>query len=191
MEETHMKVFYSTVAIAMISMFLLFFAGCEDTWHPEEPVGTYTITFDLNGGTGMVPPPIRVIAGEATPLPHSNVISKVGHVFVGWITIVGYGGIYNVGAYYTPPRDWTLYAEWEPETAYNLVPFTVIFDSNGGSAINSQIVVYNHDVRQPPDPVLDGYVFSGWYIERDFSGSPYNFSARVTANTTLYARWLR
>ncbi len=68
--------------------------------------------------------------------------------------------------------------------------YDVIFDMQGhGSAIDKQTVKTGETVSVPAAPVADGYVFKGWYKESTFT-TPWNFDTdKVTANTTLYAKW--
>ncbi len=69
------------------------------------------------------------------------------------------------------------------------VNYTVTFDSNGGSAVDSASVVNGRPVKAPADPERDGHVFIGWYTDKNAT-TPYVFSSSsVTANTTLYAGW--
>lgn len=42
---------------------------------------------------------------------------------------------------------------------------------------------------RPDDPTRTGYTFAEWYASADYSGEPYDFTAPVTADTTLYAKW--
>ena len=63
--------------------------------------------------------------------------------------------------------------------------YTVTFDTNGGSAVESQTVAYGGQAAAPAAPAKPGYTFAGW--ERD--GKAYDFTAPVTANMTLTARW--
>ncbi len=45
--------------------------------------------------------------------------------------------------------------------------FTVTFDTNGGSQIENQKVMHGQLVNVENDPVKEGYVFTGWYSDRD------------------------
>lgn len=73
---------------------------------------------------------------------------------------------------------------------YKQVKYSVTFD-NGEST--SEVSVTNGAlVRKPADPVKDGYKFVGWYKTSDFSGKPFAFDTEVvTANITLYAKWVQ
>lgn len=65
------------------------------------------------------------------------------------------------------------------------VMYTVTFDSNGGSEVASAEVRENTAVNKPEDPVYDGYLFQGWYL----NGKEYDFAVPVTRSFTLKAEW--
>lgn len=63
--------------------------------------------------------------------------------------------------------------------------FTVIFDSDGGSVVQTQTVDKDGKANKPADPTKDGFTFKGWN-----NGSvPYDFSTSVIADLTLKAIW--
>jgi uncharacterized repeat protein (TIGR02543 family) len=67
---------------------------------------------------------------------------------------------------------------------------TVTFDSNGGSPVSSQIVPDGSTATQPtPAPTRTGYTFVEWSSDIGLT-SAFNFSSPITADTTLYAKWL-
>lgn len=67
--------------------------------------------------------------------------------------------------------------------------YTVTFNSNGGSAVTSQIVDAGGKVVEPDDPTKSDYVFDGWYADSEFT-TPWVFNTdTVSANITLYAKW--
>jgi uncharacterized repeat protein (TIGR02543 family) len=41
----------------------------------------------------------------------------------------------------------------------------------------------------PEEPVKSGYVFGGWYTQRNGGGSRFTDDTDVTENMTVYARW--
>ena len=63
--------------------------------------------------------------------------------------------------------------------------YTVIFNSDGGSAVSNQIVKKGDTVPQPADPVKEGYTFLGWYYGDD----KWNFSNSINGDITLTAKW--
>lgn len=81
----------------------------------------------------------------------------------------------------TPVTGKTYYAKWV---------YTVSFDTNGhGEQPESTVVDVDAAIDGDKLPVLkaDGWVFDGWYTK---SGMKYTDTDRkITANTTLYAKW--
>jgi len=63
--------------------------------------------------------------------------------------------------------------------------FTVTFDSNGGSSVESQVVEKGDMAVEPTEPTREGYDFEGWYLGEEV----YDFSAEVTKDITLKAEW--
>jgi len=66
--------------------------------------------------------------------------------------------------------------------------YTVTFDCDGGSEIEDQEIMAGGMVTIPSDPVLEGYVFMGWYSDYDYE-EEYDFTAPVTEDHTIYAKW--
>ncbi len=63
--------------------------------------------------------------------------------------------------------------------------YTVTFDSNGGSEVASVKVKENDKVEKPEDPTREGYVFGGWYYNKEL----YDFETPVKQDMTLEAGW--
>jgi len=66
--------------------------------------------------------------------------------------------------------------------------YIVSYNSGGGNSVGSEIIVAGGAARQPSDPAKDGCTFAGWYTDSTLSAA-YDFTASVTANITLYAKW--
>ena len=66
----------------------------------------------------------------------------------------------------------------------------VKFDAQGGSATGDQTPASGSTVAKPADPTRDGYTFAGWYTDEACTKA-YDFSAAVTADMTLYAKWTK
>ena len=64
----------------------------------------------------------------------------------------------------------------------------VIFNSTGGSAVETQQVAENEKAMKPADPTRDGYKFAGWYSD-DGLMKVYDFDSPVTKELILYAKW--
>ena len=70
--------------------------------------------------------------------------------------------------------------------------YTVTFESNGGTAVEAQIVEGGSVAVFPGVPTRSGYAFAGWYLdknEQDLSNH-YDFNTPVTDNLVLYALWI-
>lgn len=70
--------------------------------------------------------------------------------------------------------------------------YTVTFDSNGGSIVDSVNVSSGGTVEMPENPINTGYIFAGWYKDESFS-EIFTFGAdgdKITRDTTLYAQWI-
>ena len=66
--------------------------------------------------------------------------------------------------------------------------YIILFESNGGSSVNSQTVKKGEKVTRPTEPTKSGYSFGGWYTDSECT-SMYNFDNIVTGGMTLYAKW--
>lgn len=69
-----------------------------------------------------------------------------------------------------------------------LARFTVRFETNGAAAVKSQTVLKGGKAAAPNVPERNGYEFGGWYLDAGFTKA-YDFTAKVTENITLYAKW--
>jgi len=67
----------------------------------------------------------------------------------------------------------------------NTTSYSVTFDSQGGSLVESQKVSVNGFAVRPVDPTKENMVFDGWYL----NGQLYDFSTPVTQNLILVAMW--
>lgn len=78
-------------------------------------------------------------------------------------------------------------------TPYDVPGYTVNFDSQGGSTVDSMTISEDTPIgseNAPTDPTRADYRFTGWYKEANCT-TPWNMDKdKVTANpTTLYAGW--
>ena len=137
----------------------------------------YTVTFNTNGGSLI--PSQSVEHNQAAEEPASP--AKSGNTFVGWYLDSDLTAAFDFSTPVT--SDLTLYAKWSP------IKYTVTFESNGGSKIDSQQIEYGKTVTQPQNPTRFGLNFAGWYTDIQCT-KLYYFSTPVTADVTLYAKWL-
>lgn len=68
--------------------------------------------------------------------------------------------------------------------------FTVKFDTDGGSYVESVKLKYSDTVPECEPPVKEGYTFGGWYTDRGFTEEWENDDT-VSGSMTLYAKWVK
>lgn len=155
-------------------------------WNEDQTPGTYyTVIFDSNGGSSV--PSQRVMAGGTVTRPADPV--KEGCTFNGWFLANKQFKFGNDGDKVT--ENITLYAKWI-ETTPAPSGYTVTFNSNGGSAVESIHASSDGTVNMPENPTKEGYVFAGWFKDEAFT-EIFTFGAdgdKITKDTTLYAQWI-
>ena len=80
------------------------------------------------------------------------------------------------------------YEEWLCNISNGqLNTFTIVFNTNGGTIIDDQIVNLGDKIVKPNDPIKDGYTFLGWY----YNDEEWSFSENiVNKDITLEASWI-
>ncbi len=80
--------------------------------------------------------------------------------------------------------DLILYGKWIP------VEYTVTYDSNDGTAVEPQDVVYPNTATEPDAPTKDSFLFDAWYIDDGAFEYPVDFATWIPlADVTIYANW--
>ena len=139
---------------------------------------TYTVSYNLNGGTGSIAGQTKthntnLTLTTAKPTGKSFTVTynanggtvstsskTVSQSFTNWNTAAnGSGTTYNAGATYSANANVTLYAQYA-----------------------------NPSIGSLPTPTRSGYTFDGWYTAAN-GGTKITDSTKVTANTTVYAHW--
>ncbi len=68
--------------------------------------------------------------------------------------------------------------------------YTIIFNTNGGSAVPMILARYNAPLTAPAPPAKSGYDFAGWYTDNTFT-TPYLIPATMpNTDTMVYAKWV-
>lgn len=141
-------------------------------------VTTHTVTFKSDSETTY-----DVVVKEGNTVGKPENPTKEGYVFDGWYTDANCTNE-NVYDFNTPVNeDITLYAKW-------LAEYTVSFDTDGGSTVESQTVVTGNKATKPAvNPTKDGYNFKGWYKDSAYTNEFDFENDTITDNTTIYARF--
>ena len=137
----------------------------------------YTVTFDPDNGEAATV--ISDIAYNATvTLPTAP--TKTGFMFAGWFYTEG--GVEKEFTAATPVTDnITAKAKWT--TAL----YTVIFKNGADEYHKIENIPYDTTVTLPTAPIKTGFTFGGWFDEH---GIEFTDTTQVTANITVYAKWI-
>lgn len=65
----------------------------------------------------------------------------------------------------------------------------VSFESNKGTAVNSQEVAIGNLITEPQNPTRTNYTFIGWYTTSNFTEAWDFANDTVSVDITLYAKW--
>jgi uncharacterized repeat protein (TIGR02543 family) len=143
------------------------------------------VSFDLNGAEGTAPATQVVIEGGKATTPVIDVSRGTDWMFTGWWTEASGGSRWRFDTN-TVHTHLTLYARWTRlwtvtlyrwvDTAYNMTTnYTTTRAPDGGT-------------YTPAAPVMAFYTFGGWCTDAAMTNVV--TSITVTADTTLYAKWL-
>nr|WP_304036393.1 InlB B-repeat-containing protein [Ruminococcus bromii] len=125
-------------------------------------INQYTITFDTNGGSEIAP----ITQDYGTEITAPDNPTRKGYTFKGWDKEIPET---------MPAENITVKAQWE------INPYTITFDTNGGSEIAPITQDYGTEITAPADPTRKGYTFKGWDKE-----IPETMPAE---NITVKAQW--
>ncbi|MDD6929817.1 MAG: InlB B-repeat-containing protein, partial [Treponema sp.] len=149
---------------------VLIFLSCENPFFTKE-TGLYKVDFSTNGGTSIE----SVRTDEIKEIPHTE---KEKCDFAGWYTTSDFKGD-SVLFPFSVKEDTTLYARWNQK-------YTVTFESNGGTAVQSVVESILQNVQTP---FKTDCTFCGWYESSDFTGEAVKFPFELEKDTVLYAKW--
>lgn len=149
-------------------------------------INSFTVSFDLNGGTGTPPVSVTNVFGTPVVLPTSGYASaKPGYTFLGWNTTTN--ATAGLSSFSVPEGDLTLYAVWQVKK------YTVSFNLNGGSGETPASVTDNFGTSVDVSMTgytRTGYTFGGWATSANATAAERLTSFTIPAQTiTLYAIW--
>ena len=136
---------------------------------------TYAVTLNTNGGTINNGNVTGYTYGVGATLPAADDMTYTGHTFKGWYDNENLTGspVTAIGGAETGNKEY--WAKWE------INPYTITFDTNGGSEIAPITQDYGTEITAPDNPTRKGYTFKGWDKE-----IPETMPAE---NITVTAQW--
>jgi uncharacterized repeat protein (TIGR02543 family) len=137
------------------------------------------VTFDADGGTPAQTtkscPPGSTVRVPSAP-------TRAEYTFEGWYTDKNGSGTQFTSS--TPVySDIRVFAKWRPDPR-------VTFDADDGTPTITKTCASGATVALPPNPTKTGYVFYGWYTEKEGRGTKFTASTRINTDFTVYARWI-
>lgn len=157
-------------------------------------------TFHAKGGTGC--PAVRITTTEdkeyidtvSRDTSRIELASGLGEISGGVAAVSDWydveDGYCRFFTSFVAPGTETL--EAEGANALNevtiLAGHTVTFETQDGAAAKIRLVADGEPASKPADPTRDGYDFGGWYTDEGCT-TAYDFTAAVTEDITLYAKW--
>lgn len=141
----------------------------------NENYGTYTVTFDSKGGSAVEPQTVKKWGKLKLPAEPS----KEGYYFVSWVKSNGETFAFDDE---TVSENMTLTATWDTTKYY-----TVRFNVDGGSYVNTQRIKSGDKVKTPSMPTKVGYIFQCWTDDLD---KEYSFNTHIFSDMTLNAKWM-
>lgn len=133
---------------------------------------TYLVTLETDGGSEIASFRARTIESVQKP-------EKSGFTFIEWYLD---SGLNNKADFpLTISKDTTLYAAYKKN-------FTVTFETNGGSEVNS---VSSYIVKESPETTKANKSLSGWYLDSECKDeNKVTFPFYPTEDVTLFAKWV-
>ena len=133
---------------------------------------TYLVTLETDDGSEIVSFRARTIESVQEP-------EKSGFTFIEWYLD---SGLNNKADFpLTISKDTTLYAAYKKN-------FTVTFETNGGSEVNS---VSSYIVKESPETTKTNKSLSGWYLDSECTDeNKVTFPFYPTEDVTLFAKWV-
>ena len=106
--------------------------------------------------------------------------TRTGYTFGGWYSE---DTLVNEVTQLSTSADLMLFPKWIAD------PYTIQFETNGGSDVTALTQGFETTVNAPSNPTKLGHTFDGWFADESLT-TPYTFSTMPMNDVTLYAKWL-
>lgn len=146
----------------------------------ELKVTRYQVSFDLNYPGAPNPTQIEIISGNQVTEP--EVPEREGYRFISWSTDQVAEYVFSFSNPITGHVN--LYAIWKAE-------YVLTYEFNlSGTPTLTEIYLETDNTVRPNDPTRPNFSFGGWFRDASLV-TPYQHGTPLTADLTLYARWIR
>lgn len=161
-------------------------------WQEESSSGVetyYTITFDSNGGDGVMESQ-SALQGKRVQITLNSFL-KNGYSFTGWSLSNSNIPYYSNGDYITVNSDITLYACWKDDSI-STASYTVYFNGNNGDGYMPPLKVNGGETFELTSNIFTraGFAFEGWSLTENGEVA-YKDGASLSINSDieLFAVW--
>lgn len=128
----------------------------------------YTVKFvGLNGNLLDIK---YVLSTDELEAPSAPTIE--GYTFIGWDKDLS-----------------TISSDTTVNALYVIKKYTITFDTQGGSHVESILDITYGSTVNLPTPTKEGYIFKGWYTGLSINDSQLTNSTLIKQNQTVYAKW--
>ena len=134
-------------------------AGNVTTIHITINPRQYTVSYDLNGGTGTIEAGTAKENVSYTVSDSDGITAPVGKEFAYWaVGSIDSTITVEVGKEHMFNEDTTLYAIWV------CIPYEITYHMNGGTNASTNPTTYTVDMEDITlaEPSKEGYIFAGW-----------------------------
>ena len=150
------------------------------TLSPQFTANSYTISYELDGGTNDAGNPGSYTYGVGVATLAGA--TKTGYTFGGWL--LNGSPVTAIGTDQT--GDITLSAQWTANS------YTISYELYGGTnGNNPNSYTYGTGVASFAAAAKEGYTFEGWYGDDSFTTKVESVDATRTESITLYAKFTR
>ena len=151
----------------------------DKTYYAQWKKKKYKLTLDGNGGN-VGSSAKAEMEGEFDDTVQYDVPTRAGYAFLGWAESGEEADANYQIRYNEQTKDKTLKAVWKPAAA-NVVFVAYGADTDSTSSLGGKV---GEKFTVPEDPARTGYIFDGWYTERDGKGTRLDGDAGVEIEFT-------
>ncbi|MDE7253864.1 MAG: InlB B-repeat-containing protein, partial [Acetatifactor sp.] len=153
----------------------------------------YNISFVYNDDDGRDDVTVQLVEGASYATMEALVpasFQKNGYILKGLYKDADCSPEQAVEYPYVVTGNANLYADWEKDDRPVVKMYSIVFNSNGGSAVPDVRIAENQIYTITQRPTRDGYAFAGWYDSAE-GGNLVEMvdGSKLSGTYTVYAHW--